>query len=333
MTSRLTRRSALSLFPAPFAAAFQRGEFTRYSDQVTEMEVTRLTSLSAASFLPASQNRSVSAKSHFLVFSSDRTGKLCPFRVDLRSGQVTQLTVPTQLDPTSPSLDANAKVLSFLDGKALRQVTIARGRNQVIEEPVSAFSLGSTPSELALIRDNRLFRLGVDRPFASEVSPWCLWRPGGSGCLFLRGQQLWYAPFQAGAKLLCLANEPVSSVHWSTDGRTVFYLRDAVLFETSPDLPGERRLTATSQFVTFAPNADSSVFVGASRSKAQPTINLLLRSPLREFTLCEHRASNPERCVPIFSPDSRRVYFNSDFEGKPAIYSVNVEALIEQTNS
>jgi oligogalacturonide lyase len=51
----------------------------------------------------------------------------------------------------------------------------------------------------------------------------------------------------------------------------------------------------------------------------------------RELTLCEHRASNPSAVSPVFSPDSRRVYFQSDHEGKSALYSVNVEKLVEPT--
>jgi oligogalacturonide lyase len=81
----------------------------------------------------------------------------------------------------------------------------------------------------------------------------------------------------------------------------------------------------------FAPNADASVFVGASRSKAQPTVILLLRSTKREMTLCEHHDTHPKSVAPTFSPDSRRVYFQSDHEGKPALYSVNVELLVEPT--
>ncbi len=73
------------------------------------------------------------------------------------------------------------------------------------------------------------------------------------------------------------------------------------------------------------------MFVGASRSKAQPTVILLLRSPQRELTLCEHRASHPVSVSPAFSPDSRRVYFQSDHQGKSALYSVNVELLVEPT--
>jgi oligogalacturonide lyase len=98
-----------------------------------------------------------------------------------------------------------------------------------------------------------------------------------------------------------------------------------------PEERKERCVTKTSQFAAFAPNEDDSVFVGASRSRAQPNIILLLRSAQREFTLCEHHSSNPAAVTPAFSPDSRRVYFQSDRDGKSAIYSVNVEQLVEPT--
>jgi oligogalacturonide lyase len=72
--------------------------------------------------------------------------------------------------------------------------------------------------------------------------------------------------------------------------------------------------------------------VGASRSKAQPDIVLLLRDTRREMVLCEHRASRPESVTPSFSPNSQRVYFQSDHDGKSAIYSVNVEPFVEETD-
>jgi len=53
----------------------------------------------------------------------------------------------------------------------------------------------------------------------------------------------------------------------------------------------------------------------------------------REFTLCEHKASNPETVAPVFSPDSQRVLFQSDRDGHPAIYSVHVDKLVEPTDA
>ena len=153
----------------------------------------------------------------------------------------------------------------------------------------------------------------------------------------IRGQEFWYAA-AGGTKPVLLAKGAVSNPFWSPDGQSLLFLRDVskqtdvVLSEIHQvGLSGndERCLAPTSMFASFAPNFDASVFVGASRSKAQPNVVLLLRSAKREMTLCQHHASRPAGVSPVFSPDARRVYFQSDEEGKPALYSVNVEMLVE----
>ena len=58
---------------------------------------------------------------------------------------------------------------------------------------------------------------------------------------------------------------------------------------------------------------------------------LLLRTTRREFSLCEHKATKPELVSPIFSPDSQRIYFQSDRHGKPALYQVRVNRFVEET--
>jgi len=88
----------------------------------------------------------------------------------------------------------------------------------------------------------------------------------------------------------------------------------------------------TSQFADFGRNTDSSVFVGASASKAQPFILIMLRITRRELALCEHRSSDPAGVAPRFAPSSQRIYFQSDRLGKPAIFSVAVEKLVERTD-
>ena len=69
----------------------------------------------------------------------------------------------------------------------------------------------------------------------------------------------------------------------------------------------------------------------SSGSKASPHVLLLVRAVRREFTLCEHRASNPSMVSPIFSPNSQHVFFMSDQHGKPAIYRIAVDKLVEAT--
>lgn len=85
--------------------------------------------------------------------------------------------------------------------------------------------------------------------------------------------------------------------------------------------------------MSFGRNADASVFVGASQSKAGPYVLLLLRISRREMALCEHRCSNPAAVHPIFSPSSQRIYFQSDRNGKMAIYTMAVERLVEKTDT
>jgi oligogalacturonide lyase len=101
--------------------------------------------------------------------------------------------------------------------------------------------------------------------------------------------------------------------------------------ECSPDQNSDKLVARTSQFAHFGCNANTSVFVGASQNRAAPYILILLRLTRRELSLCEHRASNPAMVAPIFSADSQQIFFESDRDGKPAIYKVHVSQLVEET--
>lgn len=98
-------------------------------------------------------------------------------------------------------------------------------------------------------------------------------------------------------------------------------------------LPAGRHelVASTSKFATFSPNANSSVFVGASDSVAQPLLLLLLRVTRREFALMEHSATQPSVVQPLFSNNSQLIFFQSDRLGKNCIFSVNVKGLVERT--
>lgn len=352
LLSRITRRNCLLVLSGAAAAEAQQlgkrrpqlprvGEFVRYIDPITENTLVRLTSLNSSSWLPAPQNCFVSTRDRFLVFSSDRTGSFCPHSLDLRTGAVRQLAETSALDGLSLALDRPERALFLLDGGKLKRVEISNRRVTTLTEGVKAFSGRSEPT-LLVIRGDALQTLAGDT-VASGISGPCLQSPDGAFCLVQNPAgsecELWVVPLRPRAAPRSLASGNLRFPFWSPDSRSVLFLRDvpqngvelAEIHRVWLDGTAEERVAPTSQFASFAPNGDATVFVGASRSKAQPTVNLLLRSARREMILCEHHASKASAVRPVFAPDSRRVYFQSDREGKPALYSINVELLVEPT--
>jgi oligogalacturonide lyase len=169
---------------------------------------------------------------------------------------------------------------------------------------------------------------GVDVPLA---------RPGRASALYRSGDSLWLAPFD-GTRQTRLKTQPggLGPAAWSPDGRLVFYLhrepgRAHTLRQHDPDTGEDTLVAMTSQYVAFSANRDATVFVGASESKAGPYVLLLVRSVRRELALCEHKAADPAKVAPVFTPDSQKVFFQSDRHGKPAIYSMVVDRLVEKT--
>jgi Tol biopolymer transport system component len=137
---------------------------------------------------------------------------------------------------------------------------------------------------------------------------------------------------------LRLADGRAVSTTWTPDGKDALYLNVPPdlhklrgIREFTPDTNEDKAISDTTQYACFERNADGSVFVGASGSQASPHVLLLVRSAGRELTLCEHRASDPAMVSPIFSPDSRNVLFTSDQHGKPAIYRITVDKLVQAT--
>ena len=357
----LTRRTLLGLLPAGLWSARvseknhqlpYAGEFVRFADPTTETTVVRLTTPGYSSILPQPGRGFVSLKPRALYCASDRAGgSLAPFEIDLRSGAMRQLAEAQAMDASSLGLDGQGRALYFIDGGRLRLLPLNGKREmrktEIVAEGVATYALGASRNELVLLRDGRLQQMAgnvkTEELLVDHAESPCLVRPGGHGCVFGRHsgageQEFWY--IEAAGKPVLLASGAVRDPYWAADGRSLLFLRDvpvntalvSQVREISPEERTERCLAPTSQFASFAPNGNDSVFVGASRSKAQPNIVLMLRSPQREMTLCEHHASHPADAHPNFSPDSRRVYFQSDREGKPAIYSVNVEQLVEPTS-
>jgi oligogalacturonide lyase len=165
-------------------------------------------------------------------------------------------------------------------------------------------------------------------------------RPMRAQILYRQGDQaLWLVDADGQHnRQLKVAPGRIGTADWAPDGKTVLYLNIPEertqlrsIRELTPDTNTDKLVAKTSQFASFGFNRDTSVFVGASANTASPTVLLLLRITRRELTICEHKASKPENADPIFSPDSQRIYFQSDREGKSTIYGMHVDKLVEKT--
>lgn len=354
----LSRRWFLLSLPAAcFGQSGAKGRvlpsaFKRYADPATELAVVRLTDPSCTSIL------SSVSRHGFLVCASDVSGRFEAYRIDLRSGQQKQLTEAADLDPHSVQLLADGRGIVYLDGASLMTANLASLKVREVYKTTEEFGRGVGVSEDGLYTavieraerkgpHHRLRLVSMAKGTAEtlaegedEISgpnP----RPKRASVLYRRGEGLWLANYDGKQNYrLRVAEGGIGPALWSPEGRSIFYLsypedphKLHALREFVPDANEDSAVANTSQFVGIGRNADASVFVGASGSKASPYVLLLVRAVKRELTLCEHRASDPAMVAPVFAPNSQHVYFGSDRHGKPAIYSIAVEKLVEETEA
>lgn len=326
------------------------GERRRYADAVTENEVLRLTDPAHASWLPSPSGHCV-AKNNSLLFCSDRSGSAQVHRMDLKTGEVKQLSDCRALEPSSAAFLPDERSFLYLDGQTLKRSEA--GRDRELYRSTNAVEPGIA------ITDDGLFAFVTERagdrwrivqvPVLAKAAPKTIvesevrlggikTRPRRASLLYLREDTLHLATFDGQTKPM-KSEGRVSQVEWQPDGRTALYLSRtaaerpvATLREIEPDPNTDRHFCPTSQFARFARNSDGSVFVGLSSSLASPLVLLLLKVTRREFPLCEHRAAQVPRVSPVFTPNSQRVLFEGDKDGKPAIYMIALEKLVERTD-
>jgi oligogalacturonide lyase len=362
---RLSRRSLL-LSGLPVFRLFAEGtkgtafppETKRYADPLTELEVYRLTDPAYSSTLPADYNRVIARNSSWMIFCSDRDETPQAFRLDLKSGQVKQLTKVDGLDGRSLTLTPDNRSFCFFAGRSLYIANLNTLRERVLYkipegwERCSGLSVGPNGTHATFAErrtgQSRLRMVTLVQGAARTVlesqfeisDP--IPRPMRAQILYRQSDQgLWLVNLDgAQNRRLNTADGGIGPARWSNDGKTVLYLNIPsdtkelnTIRELAPDANADKMIAKTSQFASFGFNHDASVFVGASRNAASPTLLLLLRVTRREFSLCEHKASKPETVGPIFSPDNQRIYFQSDRHGKPALYSMRVEKLVEKNDT
>jgi oligogalacturonide lyase len=359
---RWTRRTLLTLFAASgFASERGKGvlfgsDLAHFPDPATELDVFRLTNPAYATHLPAYYSRAISHRGQFLLCWSDRTGTPQAFRLNLKSGEWVQVTDAAALDGATLTLMPDERSFCYFDGPSLNRSDFARFR----EREIYRVPEGWQRCPGACVTDDGLYAIFAEcKRDASRIrlvsiakgtlttiaeAPWPIShpvsRPRRTQVLYRQeSSALWVVNFDGQQnRKLRIAPGTVGPARWASDGRTVLYLHFPdektqlnTLREHTPDANQDQVVAKTSQFVHFDANHDTSVFVGASRNKASPHILLLLRTTGRELTLCEHRASEPGTAAPVFSPDSQQIYFQSDKEGKSALYRIRVERFVEKT--
>lgn len=333
---------------------------TRFPDPATEFPIYRLTNPQYSSFLPSPPRRVLSHHGDFLILVSDRLGSPQVFRLELKSGEWHQLTEVEALDRDTVSLLPGDHSFCLMEGDTLKLARFAGAG--VKERQIYRIEDGWDRSGGIAVTDDgsyallveaktgtsrlRLIPLGKGTPttLAEEnaVIEDVLPRPRRAGASYRkRGEPaVRLADYEGRKYRLQMAEGKVGDDLWSPDGRSLFYLQTPpergkliTIREFNPDAHTDTAIAPTTQFAVFSRNSDASVFVGASGSKASPHVLLLLRVAKRELTLAEHKASDPLMVSPIFSPSNDRVYFSTDRDGKPCVYWMSVDKLVEKSES
>ena len=363
MSGLSRRRCLFTLLASPAAlTANSKGEnFTaearRYSDPTTEFDVIRLTDPAYSSTLPAYYNRAIARSSAWMIFCCDRTGSPQAFRMDLKTGHMRQLTGVEDLDGLSLTLTPDNRSFCYAAGRSVFLSNLTTLHERALYEIPEGWNRGAGVSvgpdgTHAIFAESKAdasrlrmvpFAAGAPRTVIEAPFPIsdAQARPLRAQVLYRQGNEaLWLVNMDGQQnRKLKLAPGRIGTAEWANDGKTILYLNFPddpkqlnAIREYSPDTNTDKLVAKTSQYASFGFNRDSSVFAGESANKASPVVLIMLRLTRRELTLCEHRSSNPAAAAPLFSPDSQRIYFQSDREGKPALYCMHVEKLVEKTD-
>lgn len=324
-------------------------EARRFLDPATEGLIDRLTDPGHNSYLLPIQARSISRRSDQVLIASDRDESLRTYFLDLKNGQQRLAGEPVIDAPWAATLMPDERaILGFSGGRLLAW---GSGANRLKAAPLNEWLLTEGPVAsfdgqlaAAIVKTDAQFAIAIWNLVAGTVTlahkdPQPLaelsFAPRTRALLFRRGsRELMTLGATGKPSLLFTADGTGGNLLWAPDGDSVFFLDHLPNGHTIKEVElASRKVSwtgATSQFSEFAFNRDNSVFIGASGSKASPLLLLMLKMNRRELPLAEHRTLHGAR--PMFTPNSKRVLFQTDRSGKSVIFDVPVERLVEETS-
>lgn len=341
----MTRRQVSAVFfSSPLWAGRGQSfpsERIRYADPATEGEVFRFTKPNVSSVLPAATHHCVSSRGNFLLYSCDRSGSFQVHRLDLKSGESRQLTEDAGLLTASIAMPTDERRVFYVAGATVKSMATGGGAERdsfKAEALIQSFNITEDGMYGLVASAGKLSMVSLAAAKAAppkvlgegDLIDFLLPRPKRASLIYRQGVEWRLAHFDGTVNRALKPMEGSGAAEWSPDGRTIFFLKGSTLTEFDPDTGVDKAFAKTSAFSQFTRNADGTVFAGVSGSKAQPHVLLLLRVTRRERTICEHKSS--QVAAPFFAPNSQRLFYQSDRDGKPAIYMVNTDKLVEKTD-
>src|SRR3954447_22782894 len=96
----------------------------RYPDPLTELDVYRLTKPDYSTSMTAYPNRGIARNSSWMLCCCDRTGAPQAFHLDLKGGEMKQLTDTHDLDGTTLTLAPDNRQFCYFAGRSLYIVNV-----------------------------------------------------------------------------------------------------------------------------------------------------------------------------------------------------------------
>ncbi|HYZ87217.1 MAG TPA: hypothetical protein VE621_22570, partial [Bryobacteraceae bacterium] len=318
-----SRRALLGSLPLASFAAASDSPLRLFRDSATEFEIARYTEPSYNSVLPSQQLR-IFSRGSFLL-SSDRDGSWRPYLSDIRTGVTRAVWPAANYDPGTLTFGMGDRWLLCFEGDRLVTGALGASKTQSLYTiPSNTERTGFAVSALGEIvmatkaagEGQLIFLKSTTKADPSVVRvgapvDFVCFRPRQAGVAVLQAGRV---NVLEGTKSFSVPAPPgrMSVPTWTQDGKGILYLLEPAeprqliqLREYRFDTSKDRMLAKTSQYATFARNADASVFAGISSNRASRHVLLLTRVARRELTICEHAASRAQMVQVFFTPNSQ----------------------------